>query len=158
MDDIYNKYYDQIYNWAVKKTNNKEDAEDLTNSVFLAVFEYFNKNINIEKLENLIWKIAHNIWSTKAKHYIKEKNNVEFNDEYHNNHDEDVLDKIIYREIIDCIDKIGLTEKEKRSFKLYYIDDLSIKEISNVLETTENNIKYYLYSSRKKIKEEFTYE
>ena len=26
-----------------------------------------------DKLENLIWTIAHNIWSTRAKKYIKEK-------------------------------------------------------------------------------------
>ena len=158
MDAVYDKYYDLIYNWAIKKTNNKEDAEDLTNSTFLAIFEYFNRNINVDKIENLIWKIAHNIWSTKAKNYIKEKTNVEYNDEYHGNYSEDFLDKIIYRNIINSIDSIGLTEKERKSFKLYYINDLSIKEISNILGTTENNIKYYLYSSRKKIREEFTYE
>lgn len=158
MDAVYDKYYNQIYNWSIKKTNNKEDAEDLTNSIFLAVFEYFNKNISIDKLENLIWKIAYNKWSTKAKKYIKEKNNVEFNEEYHNNYQDDMLDKIIYREIVYNIKNIGLTEKEEKSFKLYYINDLSIKEISKILDTTENNIKYYLYSSRKKIKEEFTYE
>ena len=158
MDAVYDKYYDQIYNWSIKKTNNKEDAEDLTNSIFLAIFEYFNKSISIDKLENLIWKIAYNKWSTKAKQYIKEKNNVEFNEEYYNNHHEDMLDKIIYREIVYNIDNIGLTEKEEKSFKLYYINDLSIKEISKILDTTENNIKYYLYSSRKKIKEEFIYE
>lgn len=158
MDAVYDKYYNQIYNWSIKKTNNKEDAEDLTNSIFLAVFEYFNKNISIDKLENLIWKISYNKWSTKAKKYIKEKNNVEFNEEYHNNYQDDMLDKIIYREIVYNIKNIGLTEKEEKSFKLYYINDLSIKEISKILDTTENNIKYYLYSSRKKIKEEFTYE
>lgn len=158
MDAVYDKYYKQIYNWSIKKTNNKEDAEDLTNSIFLAIFEYFNKNINIDKLENLIWKIAHNIWSTKAKNYIKEKGNVEFEEEYYYNHQEDILDKIIYKEIVDSIGNIGLTEKEEKSFKLYYINDLSIKDISKILGTTENNIKYYLYSSRKKIKEEFTYE
>ncbi len=68
------------------------------------------------------------------------------------------MDKIIYREIVNSITNIGLTENEEKAFKLYYIDDLSIKEISKILDTTENNIKYYLYNSRKKIKEEFTYE
>ena len=37
MDAVYDKYYDLIYNWAIKKTNNKEDAEDLTNSTFLEI-------------------------------------------------------------------------------------------------------------------------
>lgn len=54
MNKIYDEYYYKIYNWAINKTNNKEDAEDLTNSVFLAIFEYFSKNIEIQKIENLI--------------------------------------------------------------------------------------------------------
>ena len=65
MDEIYDEYYYKIYNWAIRKTNNKEDAEDLTNSVFLSIFEYLNKNIKVEKIENLIWKIAYNLWCTK---------------------------------------------------------------------------------------------
>ena len=155
MDAIYDEYFDKIYNWSIKKTNNKEDAEDLTNSVFLAIFEYFNKDIKVEKLENLIWKIAYNLWSTKAKNYIKEKNNMEFNEEYQKADNTDMLDKVIYREIVNNLDNVGLTTNEKKAFELYYINDLSIKEISEKLDSSDTNIKYYLYSARKKIKERY---
>ena len=155
MDAIYYEYFDKIYNWSIKKTNNKEDAEDLTNSVFLAIFEYFNKDIKVEKLENLIWKIAYNLWSTKAKNYIKEKNNTEFDEEYQSIDNTDMLDKVIYREIVNNLDNVGLTTNEKKAFELYYINDLSVKEISEKLDSSDTNIKYYLYSARKKIKERY---
>lgn len=155
MDKIFDEYYYKIYNWSIKKTNNKEDAEDLTNSIFLAVFEYLNENIKVEKLENLIWKIAHNIWSNKAKKYIKEKNNISYDDNINIGYEEKMLEKVIYKEIINNIENIGLTDKELTSFKLYYIFDLSLKEISNKINSTESNIKYYLYSARKKIKERY---
>ena len=155
MDAIYDEYFDKIYNWSIKKTNNKEDAEDLTNSVFLAIFEYFNRDIKVEKLENLIWKIAYNLWSTKAKNYIKEKNNMEFNEEYQKADNTDMLDKVIYREIVNNLDNVGLTINEKKAFELYYINDLSVKEISEKLNSSDTNIKYYLYSARKKIKERY---
>lgn len=155
MNDIYDKYYDKLFNWSKVKTNNISDAEDLTNSVFLSVFEYLNKNITVEKLDNLIWKIAYNLWCTKAKSYIKEKTNVEFDENYHTYENDEMIDKIIYRELVDNISNMGLTQKEEMSFKLYYIDDLSVKEISNKLSTTESNIKYYLYNARKKIKERY---
>ena len=54
MEELYDKYFDKIYKWSLKKTNNKEDAEDLTNNVFISIFEYFNNNIEINKIENLI--------------------------------------------------------------------------------------------------------
>lgn len=155
MDKIFDEYYYKIYNWSIKKTNNKEDAEDLTNSIFLAIFEYLNENIKVEKLENLIWKIAHNIWSNKAKKYIKEKNNISYDDNINIGYEEKMLEKVIYKEIINNIENIGLTDKELTSFKLYYIFDLSLKEISNKINSTESNIKYYLYSARKKIKERY---
>lgn len=73
MDKIYDEYYYKIYYWAVKKTNNKEDAEDLTNNVFIAIFDYFDKDINVNKIENLIWKIAYNIWCAQAKNILKKR-------------------------------------------------------------------------------------
>lgn len=154
-DKIYDEYYYKIYNWFVKKTNNKEDAEDLTNSVFVAIFEYFHKNINVEKISNLIWKIANNLWCTKAKEYIERRNVKEFDENINYVCECDSLDKVIYNEIVNDIDLFNLSEKEKASFLLYYVNDLSIKEISDKLNSKEANIKYYLYIARKKIKERY---
>ena len=155
MDLIYDEYYSKIYNWSLKKTNNKEDAEDLTNSIFLAIFEYFGANVKVDKIENLIWKIAHNIWCTRAKQYIEERKNTTFEETYQTSYEVSLIDKIIYKEIINNLDNIGLTEKEATIFKMYYLNDLSIKEISKNTETSESNIKYYLYNARKKIKERY---
>ena len=155
MDVIYDHYFNIIYNWSVKKTNNREDAEDLTNSIFLAIFEYLNKDIEVKKIENLIWKIARNIWCTKAKKYIKEKNNISYDETYEYGYEDITIDKIIYKEIINEIDNYNLSENEIKVFKLYYIKDLSIKEIKEKLNITESSIKYYLFNAKKKIKERY---
>ena len=151
MDVIYDHYFNIIYNWSVKKTNNREDAEDLTNSIFLAIFEYLNKDIEVKKIENLIWKIARNIWCTKAKKYIKEKNNISYDETYEYGYEDITIDKIIYKEIINEIDNYNLSENEIKVFKLYYIKDLSIKEIKEKLNITESSIKYYLYINDKSL-------
>ena len=155
MDRIYDEYYYKIYNWAIKKTNNKEDAEDLTNNVFLSIFEYLNKNVQVEKLENLIWKIAYNLWCAKVKDYIKEKNNTNYDEDYQLRYEVEMIDKIIYKEIIDSLDNIGLTEKEKLAFQMYYMNDMSVKEISDKLKTKDSNVKYFLYNARNKVKERY---
>ena len=155
MDKIYDEYYYKIYNWAIKKTNHKEDAEDLTNSVFLAIFEYFSKDIKVEKIENLIWKIAYNLWCTKAKYYIKTKNDIIYDESNEIGYEVPMLDKVIYKEIINGLDDIDLTDKEKTVFKMYYLNDLSIKEISEKINSKDANIKYFLYSARNKIKERY---
>ena len=154
MDKIFDEYYDKLYYWALKKTNNMCDAEDLVNDVFVIIFSYINKNIDINKIENLIWKVAHNIWYKKVKSYENEKGNVGI-DEYSVGFTENNIDKIIYNEIVDNLDIFNLTENELKCFKLYYYKDLSISEISSIMNTSDSNIKYYLYSARNKIKERY---
>ena len=80
---------------------------------------------------------------------------MEFNEEYQKADNTDMLDKVIYREIVNNLDNVGLTTNEKKAFELYYINDLSVKEISEKLDSSDTNIKYYLYSARKKIKERY---
>lgn len=38
---------------------------------------------------------------------------------------------------------------------MYYKNDYNIKEICSIINSTESNVKYYLYSARKKIKERY---
>ena len=78
-----------------------------------------------------------------------------FDESYEIGYEDDTLDKIIYKDIVDNLDNIGLTDKELKSFRLFYIDDLSIKEISKIINSSESNIKYYLYSARNKISERY---
>lgn len=155
MDKIYDEYFDKIYNWTIKKTDTREEAEDLTNDIFLAIHEYLNKNIKVEKMSNLIWKVAYNLWCTRAKKYIKEKNTLFYDENVECKYEDKTIEKIIYREIVSDIDKIGLSDNEVNIFNLYYLKDLSIKKISNILNITESNIKFYLFSIRKKIKERY---
>ena len=155
MNEIYNEYFYKIYSWALKKTRNKEDAEDITSLTFATIYNYIYKDIEISKIYNLIWKVAHNIWNKKAKEYIKNKNNLLYDEKYDVGIDSISIDKIIYKEIIDNLDNYNLTDKELISFKLYYLNDFSLKEIAVKLGSSEQNVKYYLYSARKKIKERY---
>ena len=155
-DKIYDEYYDKIYYWSLGKTKSKEHAKDLTNDIFVEIYTYVNKNIEISKLDNLIWTIAYNTWKNKVRKIYKDKVLI-YNEDIINNikTEGNNIDKIIYQDILDNLTKYKLTEKEIKIFNLYYKDDLSIDEISKILNITKGNIKYYLFNSRKKIKENY---
>ena len=47
-----------------------------------------------------------------------------------------------------------LTEKEKKVVKLYYYEDLTLKEISSILEVSESRVSQLHTKALKKIKEQ----
>lgn len=155
-DKIYDEYYNKVYYWALGKTHNKEDAKDLLNDIFVEIFIYLNKNIKIEKLDNLIWTICYNTWKNKVKKIMKDKNII-YDDEIIDNakYEEENIDKIIYKDIINNLEHYGLTDNEIKCFNLYYQEEKKVNEISKIMKTSESNIKYYLFNSRKKIKERY---
>lgn len=60
--ELYDNYVEKIYRFVYFKINNKEEAEDITSSVFLKVWsyliEYTEKEIN--SFSGLIYKVARN--------------------------------------------------------------------------------------------------
>lgn len=155
-DNICDKYYNKLYNWSLGKTHNKEEAKDLVNDIFVEIFTYLNKNIKIEKLDNLIWTISYNTWKNRVRKIVGEKNII-YDDEIINNikYKEENIDKIIYKDIFNNLYEYGLTDNEIKCFKLFYQEEMKVHEISELLKTSESNIKYYLFNSRKKIKERY---
>ena len=155
-DKIYDEYYNKIYYWSLKKMKNREDAQDLLNDIFVEIFIYINKNIKINNIDNLIWVIAYNTWKNRLRRITKDKVLINMEDEINQiKSEENSIDKILYKDIIDNLDSFKLTEREKKCFILYYKDDYSINEISKIINSTDSNVKYYLFNGRKKIKERY---
>ena len=155
-EKIFDEYYNKIYYWSLNRMRNHEDAQDLLNDIFVQIYTYINKNIQVNNLDNLIWVIAFNTWKNKIKKIVKEKPIV-YDDEIVDKakFEQNDIEKIIYNDILENLDDFNLTEKEKQCFSLYYKQDYNIKEICGTINSTESNVKYYLYSARKKIKERY---
>ena len=155
-DKIYDEYYNKIYYWSLKKMKNREDAKDLLNDIFVQIYTYLSKNIKIRDIDKLIWVIAYNTYKNKIKKIVKDKSliyddDILINTQFENND----IDKIIYNDILNDLDKFYFTDKEKECFILYYKNEYNIKEICSIINSTESNVKYYLYSARGKIKERY---
>ena len=83
---------------------------------------------------------------------VKKKKIVLLNDEYINNlQDNSVSDNSLREEMMNCV--LSLKDSYKNIIILYYYDDLSIKEIANILKISETNAQTRLDRARKKLKE-----
>ncbi|HHU78280.1 MAG: RNA polymerase sigma factor [Caldicoprobacterales bacterium] len=60
-EELIGLYEKKIYNYCLRMTNSREDAEDLTQEVFVRVYRNLNKFRGKSRLSTWIYRIAHNV-------------------------------------------------------------------------------------------------
>ena len=155
---ITNEYSLKILNWAIKKTGNRPDGEDLAQEVLLQIFMAVQRQKRIEKLENLIWKVAHYVWCNYARELSK--SNFDALDESLSDATDftrDLADnEALALELARMRRQIAnLSYIQREAMILHYLDGLPIAEVAKKLGTTESAITWHLFDARKRIKKEF---
>lgn len=80
---LYRRYVKDVYHYALALLRNPADAEDVTQTTFLNAYRAYQRGIEIEKPQNWLIKIAHNVARTRyarASRRVKEvplENHVE---------------------------------------------------------------------------------
>jgi RNA polymerase sigma factor (sigma-70 family) len=62
---LYRRHVKDVYHYALALLRNPADAEDLTQTTFLNAYRAYQRGIEIEKPQNWLIKIAHNLARTK---------------------------------------------------------------------------------------------
>lgn len=139
-------YSDMIYGIAFRYMGNREDAEDVYSETFLTYFKKEREFVSEEHRKAWLIRVTINNAKTMlmGREYPEEldENLMGDDDPYHR---EDVID------LRDAIEK--LKPEYREAIKLFYLNDMSVKSIAAILNTTENVVKLRLSRARKKLKE-----
>jgi RNA polymerase sigma factor (sigma-70 family) len=74
-ENLYRQYVKDVYHYALALLRNPADAEDVTQTTFLNAYRAYQRGIEIEKPQNWLIKIAHNVARTRyayANRRVKE--------------------------------------------------------------------------------------
>lgn len=146
-ESIVLKYSDMIYGITYRYMGNKEDAEDAYSETFL---RYFKKERIFESEEHLkAWliKVAINCCKSMLinREYPDDIDEVQASVEERPFSKDEVLD------LRDAIEK--LKPEYKEVILLFYMNDMPVKQICDVIDENENVVKLRLSRARKKLKE-----
>ena len=133
LSQLVNAYSGRIYNLALRILRNKEDAEDILQETFLTVVEKLHTFDGRSGFFTWIYRIATNASLMKLR-----KKKLVFKDL---GNDEEVKTKIN-----EAVNK--LSDIYRSVFVLRDIESLSIKETSEILNITEENVKIRLRRAR----------
>jgi len=152
---IYDKFLNSIFRFIFLKVNSEEVAKDLTSETFLRVWEKF-KNSEIENPRAFLFKTARNLITDFYRE--KAKINSASLESLPNLPDprQNLEEKIVFDERVKLVKKAlaNLKEEYQEAIILRYIDGLSLKEISEILEKSPSATRVLIHRAILALKKE----
>jgi RNA polymerase sigma-70 factor (ECF subfamily) len=156
IDEIMNRYGQEILQLVYSYVNDKQTAEDLTQDIFVKCYKSLHTYNGKSKLKTWLWRIAINHCKDFLKSWYK-KNVVitgeESVDRGTKNElvEEAVIQKEEDDELIAAI--MTLPIKYREVIYLFYYEELPIKEIAVLTETGSSTVKTRLKRAKDLLKE-----
>ncbi|WP_226669414.1 RNA polymerase sigma factor [Metabacillus litoralis] len=151
---IYNEHYLDVYRFLVCFSGNQNDAEDMTQEVFIRVLKNLPNFNSGNNLKTWIFSIAKHV---AVDHYRKKKFASVFKDGFFkqlesddNKPDEEFEINEIKQIVHEAISK--LKPKHRAVVILRGINEFSIKETSEILQCSESKVKVDYHRALKDLK------
>ncbi|TSA28007.1 MAG: sigma-70 family RNA polymerase sigma factor [Bacteroidetes bacterium] len=149
------KHKNMVFSIVLRITQNREDAEEVAQDVFLKAFGSLGSFERKSKFSTWLFRIAYNAAISKTRR--KKVEFVGLNDRIITNYTEDEiqaqsgqLDQQERKMLIDTALK-KLPEEDNLLITLFYKAENSVEEISSIMGLSESNVKVRLYRVRKKL-------
>lgn len=147
-EKLYSKYSTLVYGIAFSILKNKQDAEDVVQTVFAKIYEIDTDKLPTQKEASWLYTTTKNEAITFLR---KRDNNLDLESIYEIETPNNEIDEIISRDSYNrLISK--LNDKEKEIISLKILANLSFDEIANLLNKPTSTIKWRYYKSIKSLK------
>lgn len=152
---LIDRYKHMVFTLAMKMLNNREEAEEVAQDVFVKVYQVLPNFKGDSKFSTWLYKITYN----RSLDYLKKQgrslqtSSIDTDREYHLSTIGTVLEQMEKKERRTIIkNALGqLSEEDEIIMTLHYFEELSLKEISEVIGLNTNVIKVRLYRNRKRL-------
>ena len=150
--ELVNKFKKKIVSLCYTYTLDFAEAEDLSQEVFLSLFNSINNFRGDSSLSTYIYKIT----LSKCADYKRKRSIKNFLSgllNFQTNNGDDIDERNYIKE---CI--LSLPEDLKKAVILYYYIGLTQKEIGNILNISEKAVEGRIYRAKQKLRIEFEKE
>jgi len=150
---FYDKYVTRIYRFVLIKVSSKQVAEDLTQDIFLKTWQHLVDKRHVKSFQAFIFRVARNT----VIDYYRQSNKQELPLEYVP--DDIDLSENIEKDLDAALDTNKLLKKIRQLKPEYqevlllrYLEDLSIDDISKVIQKDKNNVRVTIHRALAKLK------
>jgi RNA polymerase sigma factor (sigma-70 family) len=153
LEDIYNRYFKDVYLFIYSLSNDRHIAEDITSETFMKAIKAIDGFKGDCDIKVWLFQIAKNSFYTYIK---KNKKNLDIDSVPEREDDFDMEKSVFSLEDTMKIHEIlhNLSEPYKEVFTLRVFGELSFKDIGRLFGKTDNWACVTYHSARNKIREE----
>ena len=153
-EHILDRYSGQVFNLIAHIVPCKEDAEELTQDVFIKVFRLLSTFKEESSFSTWIYRIATNTALSAARKM--KHDTLHLDDAAYSNIPEEIIDEALDNDSEEQLQRLSdaiemLCADEQALITLYYINEKPIAEVASVLGLTASNVKIKLHRIRKKL-------
>lgn len=149
------KYKHMVFTLSIRIVKNREEAEEISQDVFVKAYTNLKSFKGDSKFSTWIYKIAYYASLDVIKRNKKQINSENIDEIYEGDLGvlQDALSYLEEKERKSIIKKslLKLNEDEQVILTLYYFEEMPLKEISEVVNLSLDNIKVKLFRARKKL-------
>ncbi|OGU69983.1 MAG: hypothetical protein A2W30_07395 [Ignavibacteria bacterium RBG_16_36_9] len=153
---IINRYKNKAFSMLKRMLKNEFDADEVLQDCFLKAYNSLGSFKGEAKFSTWFYRIVYNSALTKLssqKRKIEaEMSSVEDNFDLESEYNADDIEKKDLQEFVqDIINK--LPERYSAIITMFYLNEMSIEEISEVMQITVSNVKVMLHRSRNSMRD-----
>ena len=155
LGELYKKYKTQVYRTALAITHDEKAAEDILQDVFLRIYTYADRIDETRPLGPWLYRVTVNLaysWTSRVKRWLRS---------FQNTLDRWILPALWRPEaeaekreqrcfLQQAID--ALPPRHHAVIVLYYLEELSLKEIAYVMDIPEGTVKSRLHYARERLR------
>ncbi len=155
MKDLLEEYLPRLYGFALRLTNDRHRAEDLTQEAFLRAWKRKRQLRNVESVRTWLFRIAANLWRDELRRSAR------FNEAADSigrniSHATEPADRAVEEQ--DELTRArramnGLPNRQREVLFLVAIEQCSIAEVGEILGITTNSVKSNLSQARRRMRE-----
>ena len=152
---LFDRYGKQVYAWVCRVIQNREDAEELTEDVFVKAFQHLESFRGESDFLTWLYRIAYNLSISAVR-----KKKVEYlaieDSQLSNVSKEIIQDQLGQTDSSERLDLLDwaleqLPPDDRALILLFYKEDKSIEELAQITGLSIANIKVKLHRTRKKL-------
>ncbi|MDN3724808.1 sigma-70 family RNA polymerase sigma factor [Aequorivita sp. SDUM287046] len=153
---LIDRYKDLVFTLAIRMLKNREEAEEVSQDTFIKIFKALPKFKGESKLSTWIYKVGYNSCLDRLKKCKNRYVEVSIEDSFGANQlksVENALEALETAEqqqtIQSCLHQ--LSGKDSFLLTLFYFDELSLEEISKIVDIAPNTVKVNIHRARKRL-------